>query len=117
MIRKSLTEMKIILEIRLFYLTFKKKYKKMKKIFVIFTAVVSAIGATILINGCVASKLVAKKTGSQLWGENCIRCHNAPSPADYSSAQWETIGMHMKLRANLTEDETNKIVAFLKGTN
>jgi cytochrome c1 len=53
----------------------------------------------------------------QLWGENCIRCHNAPSSGDYSNAQWETIGMHMKLRANLTDVETNKIVEFLKSSN
>lgn len=74
-------------------------------------------GIIFLISGCAASKMVTEKSGSQLWGENCIRCHNAPSSDDYSPAQWETIGMHMKLRANLTDDETNKIVVFLKSAN
>jgi hypothetical protein len=67
-----------------------------------------------LINSCATSSLVADKTGSELWGENCIRCHNAPSSADFSDTQWETIGMHMKLRANLTDEEIKKVVAFLQ---
>jgi hypothetical protein len=89
----------------------------MKKIRGILIAIAAIISATIIINGCAASQMVIAKTGTQLWGENCIRCHNAPPSSDYSSAQWETISMHMKLRANLTDDETNKIVAFLKSAD
>jgi len=89
----------------------------MKKLLLLTIVLVAGIVTTTLINGCAASKMVTAKSGSQLWGENCIRCHNAPSSADYSPAQWETIGMHMKLRANLTDDETNKIVAFFKSSN
>ena len=89
----------------------------MKNIKGIFIALVVGIGATIIINGCAASQSVTSKTGSQLWGENCIRCHNAPSSADYSGTQWETIGMHMKLRANFTEDETKKMIEFLQSGN
>ena len=76
--------------------------------------IVSAMFVAVIINGCAVSQKIADKTGGQLWGENCMRCHNAPSPADYSHAQWETIGMHMRVRANLTETETNKIVEFLQ---
>jgi len=89
----------------------------MKKITGIFVAIVAGIGLTIIMHGCAATAEIASKTGSQLWGENCIRCHNAPASAEYSGAQWEVIGMHMKQRANLTEEETNKIVAFLKSSN
>ena len=89
----------------------------MKKLTLLSIALVAGIGAAILIIGCVTSKTVTAKNGMQLWGENCIRCHNAPPSSDYSPVQWETIGMHMKLRANLTDDETNKIVAFLKSAN
>jgi hypothetical protein len=89
----------------------------MKKIPGILIALVAVIAAIIFINGCAATLMVTAKTGTQLWGENCIRCHNAPPSSDYSPAQWETIGMHMKLRANLTSDETNKILGYLKSTN
>jgi hypothetical protein len=76
------------------------------------------IGAIIILtvgilNGCIESKKVAGKGGAQLWAENCQRCHNTPSPASFSHAQWITIGMHMQTRAQLTENEKNKIIAFL----
>jgi mono/diheme cytochrome c family protein len=89
----------------------------MKKITRIYSFLLAAIITTIIINGCAVTANIASKNGSQLWGENCIRCHNAPPSSDYSGAQWETIGTHMKLRANLTEDEANKIVAYLKSAN
>lgn len=89
----------------------------MKKLIILSIAIIAGIGSIILINSCATSKTVIAKTGSQLWGENCIRCHNAPSSADYSPAQWETIGMHMKNRANLTDVEIKKIVTFLQSAN
>jgi cytochrome c1 len=90
----------------------------MKKLALIFIALLAGIGATIIINGCATSEAIASRSGAQLWGENCVRCHNAPDPADYSDAQWETVGMHMKQRSNcLTEKEIKKIVEFLKSAN
>ncbi len=63
---------------------------------------------------CVETQKIAAKSGVQLWAENCQRCHNTPSPTSFSAEQWETIGMHMQSRALLTENEKNKIVAFLQ---
>lgn len=79
---------------------------------------ICATGFTLLMsiemNGCKAGQKLTAKTGAQLWVENCRRCHNNPSPSTFSPEQWETIGMHMQTRALITEDEKNKIVAFLK---
>jgi hypothetical protein len=58
-----------------------------------------------------------EKSGAQLWGEACNRCHLAPSPADYNDTDWETISLHMRVRANLTENEIQKIEEFLKSAN
>lgn len=58
-----------------------------------------------------------EKSGAQLWGEVCNRCHIAPSPSDYNDTDWETISLHMRVRANLTEKESNKILEFLKSAN
>ena len=81
----------------------------------IFLALVSfAMMASFSIIGCKASQQVSNKSGVQLWSENCQRCHNTPSPASFSPEQWETVGMHMQTRALLTDEERNKIVAFLK---
>ena len=66
---------------------------------------------------CTTSNAVGEKLGVQLWSENCNRCHNAPSPTNFSDAQWKTIGSHMKVRANLTDEEVNKIVEFLQSAN
>ncbi len=79
---------------------------------VIACCVVIAISLTI--NGCKASASVTAKSGAQLWGENCRRCHNAPDPNSFSSEQWVTIGMHMQSRALLTNQERDKIVEFLQ---
>ena len=68
----------------------------------------------ILLNSCTASEKITSKSGAQLWGENCQRCHNTPSPSTFSPEKWETVGMHMQSRALLTETEKEKIVDFLK---
>ena len=68
--------------------------------------------------GCTSSENITySKSGAQLWGQNCVRCHNAPSPSAFSDRQWETIGQHMRIRANLTAKQTDKIVEFLKLAN
>jgi len=67
----------------------------------------------LIMNSCVESQKVAAKSGAQLWAENCQRCHNTPSPNTFSADQWKTIGMHMQTRAQLTDKEREKIVAFL----
>ncbi len=54
------------------------------------------------------------KGGAQLWAENCARCHNIQSPGTHSPAEWEVVMFHMRVRANLTAEEDEKILAFLK---
>jgi len=68
------------------------------------------------ITSCAVSQKVQNKTGIQLWAENCGRCHNAPGPGEFSSANWEIVGRHMRIRTNITADEEKKIVDYLKTT-
>ena len=71
-----------------------------------------------LINGCKSTSSIAEaKTGAQLWGENCLRCHNNPSPETFSDREWDVAVMHMRIRANLTEHEATSIAEFLKTAN
>lgn len=71
-----------------------------------------------LLQSCTASReLTASKSGVQLWGENCIRCHNAPSPETFSDVEWDVAVLHMRVRANLTQNEAIKIAEFLKTAN
>ncbi len=55
--------------------------------------------------------------GAQLWAENCIRCHNIRNPASLSDRQWEIVLHHMRVRANLTTQEHELILEFLKAAN
>ena len=85
------------------------------KKFKVLSLLILVIGLMIVVlNSCTASQKITMKSGAQLWGENCQRCHNTPSPSTFSPEQWETIGMHMQSRALLTDTERDKIVAFLK---
>ncbi len=45
---------------------------------------------------------------------NCMRCHAAVQ--EYSPAKTATIVMHMHVRANLTEEETQAILRYLQDT-
>ena len=85
-----------------------------KQITVLSTLILLIGSMIIILNSCTASQKITMKSGAQLWGENCQRCHNTPSPSTFSPEKWETIGMHMQSRALLTETEKNKIVEFLK---
>ena len=85
-----------------------------KQITVLSTFILLIGSMIIILNSCTASQKITMKSGAQLWGENCQRCHNTPSPSTFSPEKWETIGMHMQSRALLTETEKNKIVEFLK---
>ncbi len=53
-------------------------------------------------------------SGQELWSMNCQRCHNMRSPVMYSSAQWDVIVHHMRVRANLTGADARAIADFLK---
>jgi cytochrome c553 len=84
-----------------------------------------ALGAMI-IGGCTtnsssattrSASLAAEKSGAQLWTDNCMRCHNLRGPETYSATQWEVAVHHMRLRANLTGQETRKVTDFLKSAS
>lgn len=79
--------------------------------------VVLIISLITLISNCAINSEIKEKSGAQLWGENCIRCHNTPSPETFSDTEWDVAVMHMRVRANLTDQETSKIVSFLKTAN
>jgi cytochrome c5 len=59
----------------------------------------------------------AAPSGAQLWADNCSRCHNIRPPQSYNDAQWEAVGMHMRLRANLTGTEQREITRFLQASH
>ena len=75
------------------------------------------IVAIVLIAGCAVGPSQVTKSGPQLWGENCARCHNLRPPASLDDGDWDLALMHMRTRAGLTGEETEKVSTFLKAAN
>jgi mono/diheme cytochrome c family protein len=61
-------------------------------------------------------KPVKKKTltGAELYSINCNRCHQERYPMERTSAQWSTLMLHMRVRANLPADQAKKILRYLQ---
>ncbi|RTL60058.1 MAG: cytochrome c [Sphingobacteriales bacterium] len=78
---------------------------------IIIVALILTTG--LVIASCVTAK-ITDKSGSQLWSENCQRCHNTPPSSAFTNSQWEVINTHMRQRAMLTEDEYKKITEFMQ---
>lgn len=70
-----------------------------------------------IVIGCASDLSNSEKPGALLWGENCGRCHNVRPPSSLTDSEWDVAVLHMRTRANLTEDEAEKIVVFLKAGN
>ena len=87
----------------------------MKKYSIFIIILAALISASLIQIGCTTTQKVSDKSGAQLWGENCGRCHNPPGPGEFRNSNWDVVGQHMRLRANLTGTDTEKIIAFLKG--
>jgi hypothetical protein len=55
-----------------------------------------------------------KLTGSELYAINCNRCHPERYPTEFNSAQWKTIVIHMRVRANLPAKQAREILKYLQ---
>ena len=64
-----------------------------------------------------AASSAANQSGARLWAQNCGHCHNIRSPGSYSDAQWDVAMLHMRVRANLTPGQAQKILDFLKSSS
>jgi hypothetical protein len=53
-------------------------------------------------------------TGAELYSMHCNRCHPERYPNERTSAQWKTIGMHMRVRANLPGEQYRKLLKYLQ---
>lgn len=58
-----------------------------------------------------------KRTGAELYAINCARCHTERYPTERTDAQWKTIMLHMRVRAQLTAEDSKNILEYLKETN
>jgi mono/diheme cytochrome c family protein len=61
-------------------------------------------------------KKAAKKklTGAELYAINCGRCHPERYATEFTAAQWKTIMVEMRVRANLPAEQAKAILKFLQ---
>ncbi len=55
-----------------------------------------------------------KLTGSDLYAIHCNRCHPERYPTERTEAQWKTIMLHMRVRANLPADQAKAVLKYLQ---
>jgi hypothetical protein len=59
-------------------------------------------------------KAEKKLTGAELYAVNCGRCHPERYPTEFTSAQWQTIMLHMRVRANIPAAQAREILKYMK---
>jgi mono/diheme cytochrome c family protein len=55
-----------------------------------------------------------KLTGAELYAINCARCHPERYATEFTAAQWKTIMLHMRVRANLPAAQAKTILKYLQ---
>jgi hypothetical protein len=55
-----------------------------------------------------------KLTGAGLYAINCNRCHPERYATEFTSAQWKTIMLQMRVRANLPAAQAKEILKYLQ---
>jgi cytoskeletal protein RodZ len=53
-------------------------------------------------------------TGAELYSMHCARCHPERYPNERTAAQWKTVAMHMRVRANLPAEQFRKLLKYLQ---
>ena len=55
-----------------------------------------------------------KLSGAELYSMHCNRCHPERYPTERTAAQWKTILLHMRVRANLPAEQSQMILKYLQ---
>ena len=86
-------------------------------------AVILLVGVLSTLIGCGSSAppsgaddttAVARRGRTQMWADNCNRCHNARPAGWYSRREWEVAMLHMQVRGYLTGEETRGVSEFFR---
>ena len=61
-----------------------------------------------------AKPAARRLSGAELYSMHCNRCHPERYPTERTAAQWKTIMLHMRVRANLPGQEAKTILKYLQ---
>ncbi len=65
-------------------------------------------------NGKIPGTTPRKLSGAELYSMHCNRCHPERYPTERTAAQWKTILLHMRVRANLPAEQAREILKYLQ---
>jgi mono/diheme cytochrome c family protein len=68
-------------------------------------------------NGKDSKPAKKKPTGAELYAINCNRCHAERYPTERTDAQWKTIILHMRTRAQIPAEDARAILKYLQENN
>lgn len=55
--------------------------------------------------------------GAKVFGWYCGACHSERYPRERTDAEWEVIVTHMRVRSNLTGEQADAVLHYLKENN
>ena len=85
---------------------------------VVVAAVVISASAIVALAANGDAKPAKKKlTGEQLYALNCNRCHAERYATERTDAQWKTIMLHMRTRAQIPAADAKAILKYLQENN
>jgi hypothetical protein len=61
----------------------------------------------------ISNEQLAIQKGNTIWSSSCIKCHELYPPEERTARQWDKIMSVMAVKAELTDDEKEKVVAYL----
>ena len=53
------------------------------------------------------------EAGKMLYENNCAKCHDLYAPKDFNAEQWKPIMLSMQKKAKISDEEREKIYAYL----
>jgi len=54
------------------------------------------------------------RKGAHLWPHYCGHCHNARPGGEFNRLEWDTVMLHMRVRANLPAEDAKALRAYLR---
>ena len=55
--------------------------------------------------------------GAKLWGAYCGLCHNARAGGEFNRLEWDTLLLHMRVRANLPAADAEALRVYLRSSH
>lgn len=61
----------------------------------------------------ITNEQLAIQKGNTIWASSCIKCHELFPPEQRTARQWDKIMSVMAVKAELSDDEKEKVIAYL----